>query len=543
MNRSKAQTTQTMPHEQGILDALIIGCGLSGIEILHKLRTAGFDALAVDAADGVGGTWYWNRYPGARVDSESYSYGYFFSDELRNGWDWSEHFSGQPENERYFNYAADFLQLRPHMKLKTRIKSAHFDPADSTWLVTTTESEQYRTRLLITAVGILSDPRYPRVQGRERFRGQSVHTARWPKEGVDFEGKRVAVIGTGSSGVQTIAAIGPIVKSLTVFQRSPNWCPPLNNELITPLEMAEIKGEYDAIWKKTKSTRGGFVHGPIMASAKDFTAQERHAWYETLYRRRGFARLYTNFTEVVRNKEYNAEFSEFLANKIRERVTDPAVAEKLIPTDHGFGQRRPPYESRYYEVYNQANVELVDTSATPMQEITELGVRTSDRELEFDIIIYATGFNAITGAFDQIDIRGRNGAALTDSWKRGPSTFAGIGTHGFPNLLMLGGPQALGGNIPRCIEHQTAFVDSLVNHLRDNGFTEVEATQEACDAWAEHVSELVSLTLYGETKSSWFWTETEGEAHSFGIYPGGVLEYGKRLEEIESSDYKGFQLS
>lgn len=543
MTQAEAQHTRTDNADVKILDALIIGCGVSGIEALHRLREAGFDALAVDAADGVGGTWYWNRYPGARVDSESYSYGYFFSEELRNGWDWSEHFCGQPENERYFNYVVDALDLRPFMRLNTTVASAHFDSVDSTWLITTTADERYRARFLITGIGILSDPRYPGIPERERFAGQSAHTARWPKEGLDLGGKRVAVVGTGSSGVQTISAIGPIVGSLTVFQRSPNWCPPLNNQPIKPLEMAEIKSEYDAIWMKTRTTRGGFVHGAIAASAHDFSTEERREWYETLYRRRGFARLYTNFTEVIRTKELNAEFSDFLANKIRERVKDPAVADTLIPADHGFGQRRPPYETGYYDVYNQDNVELVDTSKTPMLEITERGIRTSDKEFEFDVIIYATGFNSVTGAFDRIDIRGRDDTSLRDSWRQGPSTWAGIGTHGFPNLLMLGGPQAMGGNIPRCIEHQARFLDSLLKHMRDNGYTQIEATHEACEGWAEHVESVVNLTLYTETTKSWFWTENEGSGHTFGIYPAGVVEYGKRLAEIESSDYKGFVLS
>ncbi|WAC57017.1 flavin-containing monooxygenase [Gordonia sp. SL306] len=544
MTQANTQVTATNAGGEVLLDAFIVGCGVSGIEALHRLRSAGFDAIAVDAADGVGGTWHWNRYPGARLDSESYSYGYFFSEELRNGWDWSEHFCSQPENERYFNYVVDALDLRPFMKLGTAVTSAHWDPDGGIWLVTTADGDRYRTRFLITGIGILSDPKYPNIPGRERFSGAVAHTARWPKGGLDLKDKRVAVIGTGSSGVQTIAAIGPIVGSLTVFQRSPNWCPPLNNEPITPLEMAEIKGQYEAIWTKTRTTRGGFIHGPIAASAFSFSPEERRQWYETLYGRRGFARLYTNFIEVIRTKELNAEFSEFLAEKIRERVEDPDVAKKLIPVDHGFGQRRPPYETGYYEVYNQPNVELVDTTETPLVEITENGIRTTEREFEFDVIIYATGFNSVTGAFDRIDIQGRDGASLGDAWRQGPNTVAGLGTHGFPNLLMLGGPQAMGGNIPRCIEHQALFLDSLMRHMRDNGLSRIEPTQTACDEWTAHVAEVVSMTLYAETKSGWFWNAVEGATgHSFGIYPAGVVEYGRRLREIEANGYQGFVLS
>lgn len=541
MNNGVHETPQD-PRPSDVLDALIIGAGVAGIETLHRLRERGFDAHVVDAASGVGGTWHWNRYPGARLDSESYSYGYFFSRELREGWNWSEHFCAQPENEAYFNYVVDTWDLRPHITLNTRVTSAHFDAGTDTWRVTADDGREFTSRFLLTGIGILSDPRYPQEPGRERFRGESYHTARWPKEGVDLTGKRVAVIGTGASGVQTIASIGPIVGSLTVFQRTPNWCPPLNNEPLSALEMAEIKGSYDTIWARTQNSRGGFVHGHFLGSVHDYTAEERHEWYETLYARRGFARLYTNFPEVIRTEEFNKEFSAFLEAKIRARIDDQSIADKLIPTDHGFGQKRPPYETNYYEVYNQPNVELVSTHETPIVEFTEDGIVTTEQLHEFDVIIYATGFHAVTGAFDRIDIRGVDGVSLVDAWREGPKTWAGLATPGFPNLLYLGGPQAMGGNIPRAIEKQVPFVADLLDHLRTHGWSRIDAQEDVCKEWADEIAYFVSMTLYRPGVTSWFWTEA-GEGHSFGIYPAGIIEYGKRLSAIEDADYRGFTLT
>lgn len=536
----QAATLESQQH--GVLDALIIGAGVAGIESLHRLRGLGYDALLVDAASGVGGTWHWNRYPGARLDSESYSYGYFFDKELRDGWNWSEHFCAQPENEAYFNYVVDSWELRPHISLNTRVVSAVFDSDSDTWTVTAESGREFRARFLLTGIGILSDPRFPQEPGQDRFRGESYHTARWPQESVDLTGKRVAVIGTGASGVQTISAIGPEVGSLTVFQRTPNWCPPLNNESLSTLEMAEIKGSYDAIWARTQSSRGGFVHGHIVGSVHDYTEEERHEWYETLYARRGFARLYTNFPEVIRTEEFNKEFSQFLESKIRARINDQSVADRLIPTDHGFGQKRPPYETNYYEVYNQPNVELVSMLETPIVEFNEGGILTSEKQHDFDVIIYATGFNAVTGAFDRIDIRGVDGVRLVDAWREGPKTWAGLATPGFPNLLYLGGPQAMGGNIPRAIEKQVPFVADLLEHMRANGYRRIDAHEDACQEWAAEIAHFVSLTLYRPGITSWFWTEA-GEGHSFGIYPAGIIEYSKRLKAIAAEGYRGFTLS
>ena len=542
MTFTEKASTAVDGRETRVLDALILGAGVSGIEQLYKLRESGFDALAVDAAAGVGGTWFWNRYPGARLDSESYSYGFYFSKELLQEWEWSEHFCGQPENEKYFNFVVDKLKLRPHIRLSTQVLSATFDSDADEWTVVTSAGDVIRARLLVTGIGILSDPQYPNVPGRDEFKGEWYHTARWPAEEVDLTGKRVAVVGTGSSGVQLITAIGDQVRSLTVFQRTANWCTPLNNEPIPPQEMEDIKANYDKVWASTQNP-GGFVHNPIEGSAWDYTPDERRERYESLYKQRGFAKSVRNYPELLLSKEINAEFSAFLEEKIRARVKDQTVADKLIPTDHGYGIKRPPYESGYYEIYNQDNVELVDMRETPMVRITESGVRTTEKEYEFDVIIYATGFDAITGAFNKIDIVGSRGATLKEHWANGPITFAGLGSYGFPNLLMLGGPQALGGNNPRCIEKQTDFVTNLAGYMREKGYHRVEPTAEACTEWTEHVNEIVSGTLYSEGESWMFGSNTAGKARAFGLYIGGMMVYGEKLATIEANDYHGFVLA
>ncbi|MGE0732993.1 MAG: flavin-containing monooxygenase, partial [Acidimicrobiia bacterium] len=341
-------------------DVIIIGAGVTGIHQLHRLRELGFDARVVEAGTNVGGTWYWNRYPGARFDSESYSYGYFFSQELLDEWKWSEHFAGQAETERYLNYVTDKLDLRGLMRFRTRIASAAFDEASTTWTLTTEDGEQLRCRFLISATGVLSVPYWPAIPGRERYRGEAYHTGQWPKEPVEFAGKKVAVIGTGASAVQLIPEIAKEVAELVVYQRTPNWNSPLNNGKITDEEQAEIRATYEQIYESCMSSFAGFVHRASPKRTFDDSKDERWALYEKLYHQKGFAKLISNYRDLMTNREANAEFSEFVAAKIRERVNDPAVAEKLIPTDHGFGMRRPPMETFYYEAYNRPNVTLVD---------------------------------------------------------------------------------------------------------------------------------------------------------------------------------------
>lgn len=427
-------------------DAIIIGAGISGMYQLHRLRGLGISVRVFEAGTGVGGTWYWHRYPGARFDSESYSYGYSFSEELLEEWNWSEHFAPQPETLRYLNYVADKFDLRRDIEFHARVVSAAWDEATRLWQVTLESGWVHSSRFLIAAIGPLSAPTLPNIAGIESFRGQPCHTARWPHEAVSFEGKRVAVIGTGATGVQTIQEVAKTAAHLTVFQRTPNWCAPLHNRKISPEEMQQIKGRYPEIFKRCAETFGCFLHTPDPRKTFEVSADEREAMFEKLYAEPGFGIWVGNFADILTDRKANAAITDFVARKIRQRVRNPKLAEKLIPKNHGFGTRRVPLETHYYEVYNQKNVELVDLADTPIERITERGIKTIDRERDFDMIIYATGFDALTGAFDRIELRGVGGATLKDVWAGGAETFIGMQSAGFPNLLMLLGPHtALAG--------------------------------------------------------------------------------------------------
>src|ERR1700719_386895 len=360
-------------------DAIIIGAGVSGLYQLYKLRELGLTVRVFETGTGVGGTWYWNRYPGARFDSESWTYGYSFSQELLEEWDWEEHFSGQPENERYLNYVADKFDLRRDVRFTSCVPAAHYQEDARCWDVLLDDGRRYTTRLLITAIGVLSAPTMPRIAGGDTFKGQSCHTHYWPKEPVSFAGKRVAVIGTGATAVQTIQEVAKTVGHLTVFQRTPNWCAPLHNGKLGKEEMAEIRGRYPEIFARCNDTPGCFIHNPDPRGAFEVSDEEREAFYEKLYGERGFGIWQGNFRDILFSPKGNALISDFVARKIRQRVKDPKVADKLIPKNHGFGTRRVPLETRYYEAYNQDHVELVDITETPILRITPRGIETRDR--------------------------------------------------------------------------------------------------------------------------------------------------------------------
>ena len=431
---------------------------------LHRLRELGYSVRVFEAGDGVGGTWYWNRYPGARFDSESWTYGFSFSDELLQEWDWSEHFSAQPETLRYCNYVADKFDLRRDITFNSRVASAVYDEDANEWELAIEDGRRARSRFLITAIGPLSAPTMPTIPGVGDFRGEAYHTGTWPQKPVRFEGKRVAVIGTGATGVQTITEVAKTVGHLTVFQRTPNWCAPLHNSPIDAETQARIKASYPEIFARCRNSFGCFIHDADPRNALEVSPEEREAFYEKLYSEPGFGIWMGNFRDVLIDKAANDTITDFMRRKIRQRVRDPALAEKLIPTNHGFGTRRVPLESGYYEVYNQPNVSLVDLRQTPIERITPSGIRTSDAEYEFDMIIYATGFDAITGAFDRIDIRGRGGLRLKEKWADGPRTYLGLQIAGFPNMLTLVGPHnaATFCNIPRCIEQNVDWVTDLL---------------------------------------------------------------------------------
>ncbi len=527
-------------------EVIVVGAGVAGIYQIKRLIDLGVNATVLDSSPDLGGTWYWNRYPGARFDSESYTYGYSFSKELLNEWHWKERFSSQPENLRYLNYVADKFDLRRHMQFNCRVEAAHFDETANLWRLKISDGRELTTRFVILALGLLSTPTKPRLEGMDKFKGRSFHTYDWPHEPLDLTGKKVAVIGTGATGIQVIGEIADKVGELTVFQRRPNWSAPLNNSPISDQEMADIRARYDEIFATCARTPGGFDHEPDRRGFYEVTPEERKALWDKLYDEPGFGIWLANFREIFTDEQANAEFSEYIANRIRRRVKDPKVAEKLIPRDHGFGVQRVPLETKYFEAYNRDNVHLVDIKETPIVCVTEKGLRTSERDYEFDIIVYATGFDAITGAFDHIDIRGTGGQTLRQKWHDSPSTFLGIMVNGFPNMMMPAGPQSgsASTNYPRGIETGVNWCTELLKYARAHHYVRAEATPEAERRWTDQVVKMYSVMLMRKAKS-WFTGynsnvpgHEEGKIRYF-VYNGGAPKWTAALRDVAESGYQG----
>ncbi len=539
----KTRAASTGPAEQ--FDVIIIGAGIAGLYQLYRTRELGLSVRVYESGTGVGGTWYWNRYPGARFDSESYSYGYSFSKELLQEWDWSEHFAAQPETERYLNYVTDKFELRRNIQFSTRVTAARYDEAKHCWQIQTNDGRWAQARFLITAIGVLSAPYIPDFAGRDSFQGESFHTAQWPKEGRDFSGKRVGVIGTGATAVQLITEVAKQAGQLTVFQRTANYCAPLRNGPIDSGTQQQIRKNYPEIFQKCRESFGGFIHDFDPRSALDLSEEERLARYEELWAQPGFGKWLGNFADIMTNLEANATFTEFVRTKIRERVRDPAVAEKLVPNDHPFGTKRVPLESGYYEVYNQDTVLLVDLNETPIERITPKGIKTRDTEHVFDTIIYATGFDAVTGAFNRIDICGLNGQTLKDKWVKGPRTYLGLQSAGFPNLFTLVGPHngATFCNIPRCIEQNVEWVTDCLRYMGKNNYTRIAATSEAEDEWTAHVNEVAADTLLVHTDSWFVGANIPGKKRTFLMYAGGSPAYREKCADVAAKGYAGFTLS
>ena len=525
-------------------DVLVIGAGITGIYQLHRAREAGFDVQLLEAGNGVGGTWYWNRYPGARFDSESYTYAYLFSPELFAEWEWQEHFAEQPETERYLNHVVDRFDLRRHIRFGEKVTSAEWDEASATWTVRTAGGAEHRARFVVAATGIFSVPYFPDVPGREDFRGESFHTASWPTTPVAFDGKRVAVIGTGSSGVQLIPAIAGQVESLTVYQRTPNWCTPLNNGPITAAEQAQLRADFEVMQATLNTSSHGFLHQPHDRATFDDTREERWAFYEKMWNSPGFTKLTSNYTDLLLDPAANAEWCAFIAEKIRGIVDDPATAEQLIPRDHRFGEKRPPFVTGYYEAYNNPNVSLVDLQRTPIVRLTEDGIETADGVgRRFDIVVWATGFDFGTGALLRMGIRGRDGLALADHWADGPRTFLGVQTAGFPNLFFPGGPHAAAGNNPRYNGDQVDFVTDALTYARDHGCDTIGATAEAEERWTAMVDKGAAMApSFGEC-SYYFGTNIPGKPRKYLLNSGGRPKLFKEIARVLDTDYAAFTLS
>jgi cation diffusion facilitator CzcD-associated flavoprotein CzcO len=543
MTSPEAASDQTTSGPAADVDVLVVGGGITGIYQLYLAREAGFSVQLLEAGRGVGGTWYWNRYPGARFDSESYTYAYLFSRELFEDWEWREHFAEQPEIERYLNHVVDRFDLRRHMRFDARVTSADYDERAALWMVTDHSGTVTRAHHFVAATGVLSIPYFPDIPGRQEFEGESYHTGLWPAAPVDFTGKRVAVVGTGSSGVQIIPVIAETAASLTVLQRSPNWCTPLNNAPITANEQAQLRKDFESIRATLNTSPSGFLHVPHDRAAFDDSEEERAAFFEEMWRSRGFSKLTSNYSDVMFDGEANAAWCDFLADKIRGLVDDSETADRLIPKDHRFGEKRPPFVTAYFEVYNKANVELVDLQATPMVRLTPRGIETTDTHREFDMIVWATGFDFGTGALARMGIRGRGGRALVDHWADGPKTFLGIQTAGFPNFFFPGGPHAAAGNNPRYNGDQVEFVTEALLHLRSTGCDVIEVDVAAEDKWTAMVDRWATKApSFGES-SYYFGTNIPGKPRKYLLNSAGRPKLLAEIAKVVETDYAAFTLS
>ena len=549
MANTATQRTQTSPHSALYdYEVIVLGAGVSGIYQIKRLLDLGVHATVLDANSGVGGTWWNNRYPGARFDSESYTYGYSFDKEVLQKWHWSEHFSPQSETLRYLEYVVDKLGLRKHMQFDCKVEAMHFDEALDIWRLTLKGGRTLTARVVVTGIGPLCTPTLPKIAGMDDFKGLSFHTSEWPHEPLDLTGKRVGIIGTGATAIQIIPMVAAQAGHLTVFQRRANWAAPLNNRPITNEEMAAIRARYDEIFAACARSPAAFEHEPDSRSFYDVAPEERLAFWDRLYAQPGFGIWLANFPEIFTDENANAEFSAYIADKIRKRVRDPKVAELLIPKDHGFGVQRLPMETNYFEAYNRDNVELVNLKATPIECITPTGLRTADRDFELDIIVYATGFDAFTGSYDRMDIRGIGGEKLRDKWARGPITYLGMLVHGFPNMVMLGGPQTAAANFPRGSEVAIDWVTPLLKYVRDSGYTRFNVKEEAQQAWFDAVKASYNGLLLNKAQSWITGYNSNLEGHEYGhtrynIFATGGAEYAKHLKAAAEGSYRGISFS
>ncbi|KAK1812471.1 hypothetical protein LTR12_013165 [Friedmanniomyces endolithicus] len=524
-------------------DVLVIGAGLSGCYACHRMHQLNLKVKVLEAGTSVGGTWYWNRYPGARFDSESYTYAFYFSPQLLDEWKWTEHYAPQAETERYIRFLCDRLELWDDLQFNTSITKAHWIEQDRLWQLTDASGRMYTSRFLITGIGVLSNPTLPNVPGVADFKGPAYHTSRWPKDPISFEGKRVGIIGTGATAIQATPVIAETAKSLTVFQRTPNWAIPLRNSKISPDEMELIRTGYPQMLEKINLTRMGFMHSASTDSIWDSTPEMREAFWEELWALPGFPFWLSNYKEILIDEKANDLVTEFVAKKIKERVHDPWTADKLVPKNHGFGTRRVPMETFYYEAYNRPNVRLVDLLETPIERVTADGITTSQEEFEFDMLIYATGFDAVTGAFDAIDFRGTDNHSLRDEWKDGPRTYLGLTVEHFPNMFMSMGPHQAYGNIPRSIEYAVGWIAECIGYCQTQGISRIEATDQGVQEWTDHVHDL-GKNLLSNKVDSWMTGVNKNVAGKqkriVARYMGAAPEFREKCNEVAGGGYELF---
>lgn len=523
------------------VETLIVGAGLAGLRALYSLRTAGFDAKALEASDDIGGVWNHNRYPGARCDVESYDYSYSFSEELEQEWRWSERYPTQPEILRYINHVADRFDLRKDVVLNARVESAIYDESAARWTVTTTDGRSWSAKFMLLCLGQLSAPKLPDYPGQKDFKGEVIVSASWPRQETTFDGKRVGIIGTGSSGMQMTPVIAQKAKHLTVFQRTANYSLPAANAPLTDDEDRQVKANYAERRAQMRNSPTGLGFMPGKTKTLDVPADERRAAFEKSYHRLGFGFAVT-YPDILLNEGANDAASDFLRQKIGERVKDPALRQKLVPTTHRFGTRRPSVDSGYFEAFERDNVELVDIREHPILEFTAEGIRTGMADYELDVVILATGFDAITGSILKLRIVGRNGITLKDKWAEGPVTQLGVAVAGFPNMLIVAGPgsPSVLSNVMVSIEEQVDWFTALLSDMKARGQTELEATEDAERAWTAHVQERAQETLYMTADSFYNGGEMPGKPRVFMPYSGGVRNYRRLLQKCASENYSGF---
>jgi cation diffusion facilitator CzcD-associated flavoprotein CzcO len=527
----------------GSVDVVVVGAGFAGLYLLHRLRTLGYSAVVLEAADGVGGTWYWNRYPGARCDVMTVDYSYSFDPELEQEWTWSEKYATQPEILAYANFVTDRYDLRKDIRFSTKVTQATWDDEAKRWNVGTSAGDTITCRYYVMATGCLSLPKDIDIDGADRFSGEVYSTHHWPHEGVDFTGKRVGVIGTGSSGIQSIPLIAEQASQLTVFQRTPNYSRPALNGPVPQQKLDAFAADRDAYRHAAKWSQAGVTVEVPTLKAMMVSEEERRAKFEEVWNSGDL--LAPSFADMLTSEESNGAFCEFLREKIRSIVKDPDTAEALTPRDHYYGTKRPCLDSGYYETFNKPHVRLVDLRKTPFQTITETGIDTTDESFEFDAIVFATGFDAMTGAIVAVDIEGKGGLSLKEKWDDGPKTYLGLTTVGFPNFFMVTGPgsPSVLSNMMVSIEQHVDWVSDTIDDLTKKGIETIEPTELAEAGWVQHVNDCGDITLFPKAKSWYMGANVPGKPRVFLPYIGGVDRYRKVCEEVVELGYLGFELA
>jgi cyclohexanone monooxygenase len=525
-------------------DAVVVGAGFAGMYQLYRLRELGLSTRVFETGEGVGGTWYWNRYPGARVDSPSMQYSLSFSSEMEQEWNWSEDYSPQADLEGYANHVADRFNLRHHIQFGTSVTAAHYDEQSARWIIQTDRGDWVSAKYFITAAGCLSATNVPNFKGIDSFEGQWYHTSRWPAEGVDLTGKRVGIVGTGSTGIQAIPKLAEQADHLYVFQRTANYSLPSNNKPMDPKFEKNWKESYPAHRQKARESVVG-VEVPAYPdrSVLSVSAEERNEVFESAWG--NYIALLSTFNDIAINPDSNELVAEFVRNKIRAKVKDPEVAELLAPKDHPIGTKRICIDSHYYETYNRDNVTLVDVKTNPIETITPKGLRTTADEFEVDVLVFATGFDAMTGPLYRMGIVGKGGLPLQKKWEAGPRTYLGVSTAGFPNMFMITGPgsPSVLSNMTTSIEQHVDWITDAIKYLQENDLESVEAKADAEDAWVDHVNEVANATLYVKANSWYMGANIPGKPRVFMPYIGGVGNYRKKCDEVAANNYEGFALS